>query len=132
MTPTPATLSMSLCDYIIIEEGTGKASLIGCFDRLVVPDFPSPPRAIFLSAELTGGHGRGRVSVDMTRPDTGETVGGTQADVYFRDRLFVVRYRTRVTDCSFPVPGRYAVALLVDGELAGQRIIEVSPEVSSS
>jgi hypothetical protein len=65
MTPAPVVLSMSLCDFVIIEEGTGKASLIGCFDRLVVPTFPSPPRDLFLSAELTGGHGRGRVSVEI-------------------------------------------------------------------
>jgi hypothetical protein len=132
MTPAPVTLSLSLCDYVIIEEGTGKASLVGCFDRLVVPAFPSPPRDLFLAADLTGGRGRGRVSVDIIRPDTGESIPWTSADVYFRHRLFVVRYRTRVTDCSFPVPGRYAVSLLVDGELAGQRILEVAPEGSSS
>lgn len=132
MTPTPVTLSMALCDYIIIEEGTGKASLIGCFDRLVAPTFPVPPRDFFLSAELTGGHGLGRVSVMIARPDTDEPIGWARADVRFRHRLFVVRYRTRVMDCSFPVPGRYAVSLLVDDELAGQRILEVTSGGSSS
>ena len=46
--------------------------------------------------------------------------------MYFRDRLFVVRYKTRVLNCQLPVPGRYGVSLLVDGELAGQRMLEVS------
>jgi hypothetical protein len=117
---------MSLCDYVIIEEGTGKASLIGCFDKLALPSFPSQPRAFFLAAELTGGHGLARVGVRIARPDTDEPIGWTRSDVHFRDRLFVVRYRTRVMNCSFPVPGRYAVSLLVDGELAGQRILEVT------
>ena len=126
MTPTPVTLSMSLCDYVIIEEGTGKASLIGCFDTLTVPSFPSPPRDFFLSAELTGGNGPGRVSARIARPDTDESIGWTRADVRFRDRLFVIRYRTRVNDCSFPMPGRYAVQLSVDGELVGQRILQIT------
>jgi hypothetical protein len=132
MTPTPVSLSMSLCDYVIVEERTGKPSLIRCFDRLVVSDFPSQPRDFSLAAELTGGRGRGRVSVDMTRPDTGESIPWTYADVYFRDPLFVVRYRTRLTDCTFPVPGGYTVSLLVDGELAGQRILQISPSGSSA
>jgi hypothetical protein len=123
---------MSFCDYIIIEEGTGKASLIGCFDTLAVSSFPSPPRSFFISAELTGGSGRARVSVRVARPDTDEPIGWARADVRFRHRLFVVRYRTRVEDCSFPVPGRYAVSLLVDDELAGQRILEVTLGGSSS
>src|SRR5947209_18127572 len=98
MTPTPITLSMSFYDYIIIEEGTGKASLIGCFDTLAMPNIPSPPRAFFLSAELTGGQGPARVGVRIARPDTDETVKLTHGDVYFRGRLLVVRYRTRVTN----------------------------------
>ena len=70
-------------------------------------------------------------SLDRRLTECQNLKGHPHADVYFRDRLFVVRYRIRVTDCSFPVPGRYAVALLMDGELAGQRIIEVSPGRSS-
>src|SRR4051812_39144832 len=103
MTPTPVALSLSLCDYVIIEEGTAKASLIGCFDRLAMPTFSSPARDFFLAAELTGGHGRGRVTVDIRRLDTDESIWRTHADVYFRDRFFVVRYTRRVTDCSFPL-----------------------------
>jgi hypothetical protein len=132
MTPTPITLSLALCDHVIIEEGTAKASLIGCFDRLVVPGFPSPPRDFSFAAELTGGHGPGRISIRIARPDTDGPVRWLHGDVYFRDRLFVVRYRTRLTDCSFPVPGRYAVQLLVDGELADQRVLEVTPRGGSS
>jgi hypothetical protein len=132
MTPPPVVLSMALCDYVIVEEGTAKASLIGCFDSVVVPTFPSPPRDFSFAAELTGAHGRGRVSLDIRRPDSDESIWWTYADVYFRDRLFVVRYRTRVTDCSFPVAGRYAVMLFVDGELVGQRILAVTSEGGSS
>jgi hypothetical protein len=131
MTPTPVVLSMSLCDYVIVEEGTGKPSLIGCFDRLVVPAIPPPRRSFFVAAELTGGHGRSRVSVEVARPDTDETMWWSHGDVYFRDRLFVVRYRTRVVNCPLPVSGRYAVSLLVDGEMVGQRILVVSPGGSS-
>jgi hypothetical protein len=120
-------LSFSLCDYVLIEEGTGKASLIGCFDKLAVPDFPSPPQSFFVAAELTGGRGIARVEVRIARPDTDHPIGWARADVRFRDPLFVVRYRTRVTGCVFPVPGRYAISLEIDGELTGQRIIELVP-----
>jgi hypothetical protein len=131
MTPTPLVLSLSLCDYVIIEEGTGKASLIGCFNRLVVSTFPSS-RDFFLAGELTGGRGPGRLGVGITRPDTDESILLLDTTAYFRDPLFVVRYITRVMDCSFPVPGRYAVVLSLDGEMVGQRTFEVTSGGGSS
>jgi hypothetical protein len=33
---------------------------------------------------------------------------------------------TRVVNCSFPVPGRYAVAVSVDGEVVAQRMLDVT------
>jgi hypothetical protein len=125
MTPTPLTLSLSLCDYVIIEEGTAKASLIGCF-RPNLRTVPAEPHDFFVVAELTDGHGRGRVELTITRPDTDGQIERHAADVYFRDRFWVLRYTVQVVNCRFPVPGRYAVAIHVDGDLAGQRMLDVT------
>jgi hypothetical protein len=127
MTSTPIALSMSLCDYVIIEEGTGKASLIGCFgERLQTA--PKELRSFFVVAELTDGNGRGRVELTITRPDSDEPFVRQATDVYFRDRFWVLRHTTRVVNCSFPVLGKYAVAIYVDGELAAQRTLDVVVE----
>jgi Family of unknown function (DUF6941) len=132
MTPTPIVLSMSLCDYVIIEEVTSKASLIGCFRAQIVDTVPAQLRDFFVAAELTDGGGRGHVELVISRPDTGSPILRRASVVDFRDRFFVVRYLTRIVECVVPVPGRYTVALFVDGELVGQRTLEVKLRGSQS
>jgi hypothetical protein len=40
MVPTPTALSLTICDYVIIEERTRKVSLIGAFTGISAEYFP--------------------------------------------------------------------------------------------
>src|ERR1035441_8953551 len=42
--PIPSVLAMLVCDQVIGEQGTGKKSLIGIFDNLHAPGFPTQTR----------------------------------------------------------------------------------------
>ena len=44
MIPHPTALTLILCDSIIVEVGTRKASLIGCARRIFRDRFPSLPQ----------------------------------------------------------------------------------------
>jgi hypothetical protein len=116
---------MALCDYIVIEEGTSKASLVGCFRAQIVDSLPARLRDFFVAAELTDGGGRGHVELVISPPDTGSPILRRESVVDFRDRFFVVRYLTRIVGCDVPIPGRYTVGLFVDRELVGQRTLDV-------
>jgi hypothetical protein len=127
MTPTPVALCMSLCDYVLIEEGTRKASLIGCFAALSVSSFPSPPHSFWVYTDLTDGTGRGVADLTIARLDTDEAIHRQAKIIDFRSRFTVVRYAMQVANCRFPVPGKYLVTLDIDRELVTQRVLDVRP-----
>src|SRR5437773_10358679 len=102
MTPTPVSLGLNLCDYLIVEEHTRKPSLIGCFTALTVSSFPSSPCQFGVYAELTDSDGSGIAELMISRLDTGEEIYRQAKTVSFPDRFFVVRYGTKVVRCVFP------------------------------
>jgi Family of unknown function (DUF6941) len=132
MTPTSVALGLTLCDYLLIEETTRKASLIGCFSALSAAAFPSSPYIFFVFAELTDGAGQGLAELIIARLDTEEVIRRQARVIDFQDRFFVVRYGMHVTDCVFPTPGKYLVALNVDHELVAQRELNLRPRRGSS
>jgi hypothetical protein len=125
MTPTPVALGMTLCDHLIIEEGTGKASLIGCFGALAVSSGPSPPHSFWVYTDLTDGAGRGVANLSISRLDTDEVIRRYVKVVDFNNRFAVIRCAIAVTNCRFPVSGKYLVTLDIDGELVAHRAVDV-------
>ncbi len=125
MIPCPVTLGLTLCDYVIIEERTKKASLIGSFTGLAASQFPVTAQPFSVFAVLTDGHGDGIMDLVLTRLDTGEEVLAFQSRLHFPELLAEVRFLIRLRQCSFPAPGTYQFTLLVDGEWVGQRRFRV-------
>ena len=132
MVPCPVALGLMVCEKIIVEEGTRNVTLVGCFARLRVDQFPTGPQRFAVYAVLRDGHGRATISLVATRLDTGEETYNVQGVVHFPDRLTDVHALFRVNHCSFPAPGQYALALLIDGELVAQRQIEVMAQGGQS
>ncbi|HVS36892.1 MAG TPA: hypothetical protein VMS17_15135 [Gemmataceae bacterium] len=64
MVQPPRAIGLFLCDQVIIERGTQKASLIGCFAGRAVTAFPSEPQKFDVFAALTDG--LGDVTIDLT------------------------------------------------------------------
>lgn len=125
MTPTPTTIGMHLCDYILVEEGTRKFSLIGCFTAVRSAVFPTDAKPFFIAADLTDAIGTGAIEFVVARTENQEVVFRRSRQVRFESRLTVVQYGLKVTGCRFPAPGRYEAQLLVDGEWVAQRVIDV-------
>jgi hypothetical protein len=44
MVPLPIVLGLSVCERVIVEEGTQNLTLVSCFTKLLVDQFPSQPR----------------------------------------------------------------------------------------
>jgi hypothetical protein len=132
MTPCPIALGLTLCDYVIVEEGTKKISLIGTFTGMAVSGFPTvaPPFSVF--SVLTDAQGDVTMDLVVTRLDTGEEVYTYQGRLRFPDKFTEVSFHTRVHRCSFPAPGYYQVTLLAGGEWVAQRRLRVYQKGSSS
>ena len=125
MVPPPQALGLTLCDRVIIEQGTKNPTLISTFLARKVEEFPSEPVAFSAFVPLTGSSGTGKIELVAVRLDTLEQIYSQQGEVSFPDRLAVVHAHFRVSKIRFPTPGFYTFMLLVDGDLIAQRRIEV-------
>lgn len=125
MVPTPVAVGLILCDYVLIEDGTKRASLIGGLTRIEAGNFPYLASPFFVFAALSDGLGDAIVDLIGTRLDTNERVYARRRRVRFSDRLRELHVVFRIEDCRFPAPGYYQFSLLVDGEWVAQRRIHV-------
>jgi hypothetical protein len=126
MIPRPVALALTICDRVIVEEGTRNTTLVSTFSRLVVDHFPTNPERLVVCAVLTDGFGTARISISVMHVETEQMVYQVATPLRFPDRLQEVRVIFRVTKCVFPLPGRYVITLLVDDEWVAQRHLDLS------
>jgi hypothetical protein len=121
MVPTPIAIGLTLCEKVIIEEGTRRLTFVNSFTKLRLEEFPSSPQPFAIFLALTGGVGDGTIEVKVNRLDTLEEVYSRRRSVSFPDRLTEVQVLFQVHDCVFPAPTRYQFTLFVDGAWVAQR-----------
>jgi hypothetical protein len=122
----PVVIGLLCCEQAIVEERTWNITLVNCFTRLKVSQFPSAPQRLVVFTALTDGLGEGTLSVVVAALDTLEAVLTRDKEIQFADPLQEVRVLFRLNQVSFPRPGAYQVTLLADGELVAQRTIHLS------
>ena len=119
--PTPIALGLTLCDLVIVEEGTRKQSLIGTPLRLKANRFPYIPPPFFAHSALADGFGPATIHLLGIRLDNGEEIGRKEREVQFADRLQELHVLFRIDHWVFPVAGAYEFSLYVDGECVTRR-----------
>jgi hypothetical protein len=65
MVPVPVAVALSVCEKVIVEEGTKNVSLISTFSRLRVTEFPARPQPFCVFATLLDGEGDATVSLEI-------------------------------------------------------------------
>jgi hypothetical protein len=125
MIPIPQALGLTLCDRVIIEQGTRNPTLVGMFLARIVERFPSEPVAFSAFAPLMDGSGTGTIELVAVRLETDDQIYSQQGEVTFPHRFAIVNAHFRVSKIQFPAAGPYSFILLVDGELIAQRRVEV-------
>jgi hypothetical protein len=126
MVPQPIALGLTLCQQVVVEEGTKNVSLINAFTVWNIAGLSSAPRPFCAVATLIDGEGDGTIELAITREETEALVFTIQRPIHFPDRLTEVRALCRINGCSFPAVGLYSATLLVDGEWVTQRRFRVS------
>jgi hypothetical protein len=121
----PGVLGIMLCDQVLFEQGTQKPTLVGVFTGIAATSFPSVPQRFDLFAALTDGLGQGAVDLAITRLETDEEIAAQSMELTFPDPLHVINLRFRFRELSFPAPGSYVFALLVNGDEIAQRRVQV-------
>jgi hypothetical protein len=125
MSQRPKAAGLIVCQHVIVEESTRNMTLVNTFKRLRAIGFPSPPQPFTVYAALTDGRGVLTLDLVVYRPDTLEEIYGRTGRVTFADPLRQERLLVRVSQCSFPVPGRYLISLLADGDEVTYGVVEL-------
>jgi hypothetical protein len=125
MLQRPRAISLNVCEQVIVEEHTRNITLVNCFQRLYVREFPSAPQRLAVHAVLTDGHGTGNVRLAIVRLETLEDVYVRDVQVTFSNPLREFRLLFRPPSLSFSAAGRYEISLLVDEDSLTRRVIQI-------
>ena len=125
MIPRPIALGLTLCDQVIVEEGTSKVSVIGSFNSFLGHAFPYVPSPFCVFTVLTGAQGEGELALTVNNLETDEEVSALNRRLMFPDRFTEVRVLFRVSRCIFPEPGNYMFTLVVDDDWIVHRRVRV-------
>jgi hypothetical protein len=88
----PVARGLLLCERVIIEEQTRNISLINCFNRRLVGDFPSRPQEFNVYAVLANGRGTMQVDCRVTSLADDTVVYERPVLVSFADPLTEARF----------------------------------------
>ena len=102
---------------MIVEERSRNVSLINCFTRKLVDEFPTPMQRFVLYAVFANGMGTIPVEVRVTRLHGDEDISTHTVGVTFADPLVDYRFVYRFQTLVFPEPGKYEFALYSGSEL---------------
>jgi hypothetical protein len=111
------------CDGVILEQGTGKTTLVGTYSGVAASTFPSPPKDLHVYVQLTSFVGEVEVrlvcaQVNLPEP---EEVYATRHAVRFRGKLLVEQLHLVWNQFQFPRPGEYGFQLWCQGQCLVER-----------
>jgi hypothetical protein len=134
MKTEPVAVSIVLSDLVICQQGTGKNSLIGCFNNYNFPRFPAAPPPYFITVSLSNLDTSIKdfeVLVRIEDPSNGMVLTNVGAHIQIREGAIL----TKETVVEVPIPGgpfiiqkpgNYLVVVLVNNEQAGKRHLVVN------
>lgn len=122
-----------MSDFSLIEQGTQKRSLIGCFDHFVFPQFPIQIGRFWVTAWITnlaGTLSEMELTTRIEEKGSAHVVFSSSTSVQFPaetslDPTNTMALSTPIVGIIFQKPGTYTILLLLNGEEVGKRDIHV-------
>ena len=123
---TPIAVAMIICDQIITEKGTEKKSLVGCFNNVASISFPTRPINCSVFVALTNGRGKFKAELKCINEEADRSqVFGMAGPLEFDDPMQTVEMGFKLTNLSFPKPGRHVIEFWCDSVMVTQREFSV-------
>src|SRR5437660_1073997 len=118
--PPTVPACMLFCDGVILEQGTGKTTLVGTYSGLAAPSFPSPAKDLHVYVQLTSFIGEAEVKLVCTKIDLPEPkeIYSTINPVVFRGKLIVEQLHFIWNQFQFPSAGGVCVSAMVTKPLS--------------
>jgi Family of unknown function (DUF6941) len=123
----PRCKALLLCDQVLVEEVTGRMSLIGIMDYVQIDEFPAefPRCQVFL--QITNGLGVYNVTIEIhDLSDNSVIYRLGDVPVEMPDRLARVSMIIRVPRVEIPHPGEFDVVVLANEEEIERQSLELT------
>ena len=132
----PICTLVVFCDYVITEAISGKNSLIGTFPSIASPQFPFFVPQFFIHVTISNYVATGQpinVAVNLKQVASGAVIGSVgssitvpvpQGQVVTSSGMHL-NLNVPFRNVSFPAPGAYKCEVLLNGDLIGERILEL-------
>jgi hypothetical protein len=125
--------SILLSDQSIVEQGTQKRTIVGCFDQFVFPQFPATYPRFFITSWVTNAEGTlSELDLTMRIEQKGSVhvVHSSSINIPLGEerkfeRTQMLAFAIPVPSITFPTPGVYTVLVFFNGEEVGKRDINV-------
>lgn len=129
MNNIPSVLATLLCDWIIVEQGTAKKTLVGLFDGLSSSSFPIS-RPVSFYARLTDLEGHYHFTLRIVRldGDNEELMAGAEFESNADDRLGILEVALNLPPVPFTASGRYEFQLYAEDVFIGRAVLNVTPQ----
>ncbi|MBI1914530.1 MAG: hypothetical protein HYS12_07300 [Planctomycetes bacterium] len=128
----PTARAVFLCFHVANAEA-GTVHLVRVFDAIRPEAYPHTQPIICVVVQFSDGLGEVPVSVQVIRlPDDPDeeprlVIETEPTSVLFESRLQLHRLVLRLSNCTFPEPGNYAVEVYVRDECVGDALIRLHP-----
>jgi hypothetical protein len=119
MARSPVLKSFLIADAVIQDRASGKWSVVGIFDRVLAPSFPTVHPVVAIYLKMADVEGKHRLRVEF-RDSEDRCVGrfeGVEVEVKEGSQTVELGLPTQMLPLT--MPGRYQFQLFVDDEYAG-------------
>ncbi len=118
----PIILAIQVCDSVILDQRTGRASVLNIFETINAPEYPATHHTMTFFSELTNGHGKVDINVKLVDvQEDDKTIAEVKSEVVFVNVTQICRCILTFGGVTFPKKGEYRFQLFLNRELAGER-----------
>ena len=119
----PLLVAALVCDVAVADPSTGKKTLIGIFDRIVVKQFPtSRQMAVYL--KVTDAIGTYNLSIKYVRTETDEVLGEVKGQLGASDPRRSQDLSVQLPPVPIPAAGRYEFRVFADSVYIGAAFVD--------
>ena len=125
----PYPLAMIVCDAIVKDPSTQKATLFGCFSAIAARAFPAVQPIFCVYAVMTDGHGKMPLKLRLVDADEARApIFEVDGEANFNEPRSVLEVSFLIQNVVFPEPGEYRLQLYAAGQhMIERRIVLIGP-----
>jgi len=122
MNTAPSLKAMLTCDNIITEQGTGKKSLIGIFEKIHSQRFPCMHPALSVYVNFTDAVGKYNFKLELYDVEKEKVLAGAEIkDINIPDKLGISELAFNLRGLGFEHPGKYEFRISANGRFFGMK-----------